>query len=94
MNNSKKKPSEKLYVSILKNKDLEPLKFSPDININNIEVKINADDLQQMISEIKRLRHHEASTTGLWVIDIDPSKVNYNWILKNAFRIKKPDTCL
>lgn len=48
-------------------------------------------DISQVPSEekeLERLKYHEATTIGLWVIDRNPKEVSYEWIKENAYQIK------
>lgn len=38
--------------------------------------------------ELKRLRYYHDTSIGLWCVDKNPKDVSYNWIVKNAFRLK------
>lgn len=60
----------------------------------NSPIEIEASILSSIISELRRLQQHEVYTVGLWAIDRKPKKVSYKWIKKQAFRIKKNDSCL
>lgn len=53
-------------------------------------------DISQVPSEEKeldRLKYHEATTVGLWVIDRNPKEVSYEWIKENAYQIKPTSIC-
>lgn len=60
----------------------------------NLPIEIEASILSSIISELKRLQHHEIYTVGLWAIDRKPKKVSHKWIKKQAFKIKKTDNVL
>lgn len=103
-NNSKASPLEQAFHKANYSKEskikgfnsvneLDP-KYSITDDTNDTEMVIKVKDLNQLFTELKRLRHHEATTIGLWAIDRKPTKVSYKWIKKEAFRIKKLDTCL
>jgi hypothetical protein len=36
----------------------------------------------------KELRHEYDTTRGLWCVDRNPAEVDYEWIKRNAFRLK------
>lgn len=53
-------------------------------------------DISQVPSrekELDRLKYHEATTVGLWVIDRNPKEVSYEWIKENAYQIKPTSIC-
>ena len=57
-------------------------------------IEVNANVMQDIISEFRRLQYHEDTTIGLWAVDRKPKKVSRKWIIENSFRIKKTDTVL